>query len=57
VTIAGDEPDADGIAPRHQPIAVVLDLMHPIRAARQPVGGGRKTRLDEAGSPALNGSP
>ena len=29
---------ADRAPPRHQPIAVVLDLMHPIGTARQAVG-------------------
>ena len=36
--LPGDQPDADGIAPRHQPIAVVLDLVNPLGAGRRLVG-------------------
>ena len=30
VAAAGDQPDADGIAPGHQPVAVVFDLVNPV---------------------------
>jgi hypothetical protein len=50
VTPAGDQPDANGIAPGHQPVAVVLDLVNPVGAGRGLVGGGRKAGLDEGGS-------
>jgi hypothetical protein len=39
ITSPGQEPDADRIAPGHQPIAVVLDLVNPVRARRGIVGG------------------
>ena len=38
VAAPGNQPDADGIAPRHQPVAVVLDLMQPVGAGRRAVG-------------------
>ena len=33
MTVAGQQPNPDrqGIASGHQPIAIVLDLMHPVR--------------------------
>jgi hypothetical protein len=34
---------------RHEPIAVVLDLMHPVRAARRRPAGERQAGFDEAG--------
>jgi hypothetical protein len=49
VTVAGEQADADGIAASHQPIAVVLDLVHPIGAGRRADGGGWKAGLNEAG--------
>ena len=39
IPIAGQEPDAHGITPGHHAIAVVLDLMNPVRARRRLVGG------------------
>ena len=45
---AWDQPDAHGIAPGHQPEAVVLDFVNPVRAGRRLVGGGRQARLNEA---------
>jgi hypothetical protein len=47
--VAGDQPDADRIAPCHKPVAVVLDLVNPVRAGRGLVGGGRETGPDEFG--------
>jgi hypothetical protein len=41
------ETDAHGIAPGHQAIAVVLDLVNPIRARRRLVGGRWQARFDE----------
>jgi ABC-type uncharacterized transport system substrate-binding protein len=35
----GQQPDAHGIAPGHQAVAVVLDLVNPVCARRQLVGG------------------
>jgi hypothetical protein len=35
-----------GIAPRHQPEAVVLDFVNPLAADRRVVGGGRKAGLE-----------
>ena len=48
VAVAGKQADADGIAPGHQPIAVVLDLVDPIGAGRGLVGGRRQARLNIA---------
>ena len=48
VAPAGDQPDAHGVAPGHQPEAVVLDLVNPVGAGRGLVGGGREAGLDEA---------
>ena len=45
---AGNQPDANGIATGHEPIAVVLDLVNPVGAGRGLVGGRRKAGLDEA---------
>ena len=42
IALAGDEPDADGIATGHEPKAVVLDLVNPIGPGRGPVRGGRR---------------
>jgi CheY-like chemotaxis protein len=38
IAASGDEPDAHGIAARHQPVAVVLDLMNPVRPGRRAIG-------------------
>ena len=46
----GDQPDANGIATRHEPVAVVLDLVNPVGAGRGLVGGGWQARLYEGGS-------
>ena len=48
IAALGDEPDAHGIAAGHQPEAVVLDLVNPIRAGRGLVGWGWEAGLDEA---------
>ena len=40
---------ADGIPARHQAIAVMLDFVNPVRAARRSVGGGWEAGFDEAG--------
>ena len=48
VAPAGDQPDAHGIAPCHEPEAVVLDLVNPVRAGRGLVGGRWEARFDEA---------
>ena len=39
IAAPGDQPDADGISPRHKAIAVVLNLMNPVGAGRRTVGG------------------
>jgi hypothetical protein len=39
VAAPGDQPEADGISPRHKAIAVVLDLVNPVGAGRQAIGG------------------
>ena len=51
VAAAGQQPDAHGIAPGHQPIAVVLDLVNPVRARRRFVGGrtGGRVRRSRRG--------
>jgi hypothetical protein len=48
VASARDQPNADRVAPGHQAIAVVLDLMNPVRA-RRLVGRRWQARFDEAG--------
>ena len=48
VAPAGDQPDAHGVAPGHEPEAVVLDLVNPVGAGRRLVGGGREAGFDEA---------
>jgi hypothetical protein len=48
--VPGQQPVADrhGIAPRHQPIAVVLDLMHPVRLGRRALSpSGSDFMIDE----------
>jgi hypothetical protein len=38
VAAPGNQPDADGVAPGHQPVTVVLDLVNPVGAGRRAVG-------------------
>ena len=38
IAAPGNQPDADGIAPRHQAVAVVLDFVNPVGAGRRAVG-------------------
>src|SRR6266852_2103902 len=56
VAVAGEQADAGRVAAGHQPIAVVLDLVNPVRAARWSFGGGRKAGLVEAGEHPLRES-
>src|SRR5258706_15677083 len=49
VAVAGEQADAGRVAAGHQPIAVVLDLVNPVRAARWSFGGGWEGGLGEAG--------
>jgi hypothetical protein len=44
---AGDEPNAHGVAPGHEPIAVMLDLVNPVGAARRLVGWGWETGFNK----------
>ena len=46
--VAGEEPDADRVPARHEAVAVVLDLVDPVWAARRALGGKGQARLDEA---------
>ena len=39
VAAAGDEPDANRIAARHKPVAVVFDLVNPVSAGGWTIGG------------------
>ena len=41
VAPTGDKPDADRVPTRHEPEAVVLDLVNPVGAGRGLVGWGR----------------
>jgi hypothetical protein len=41
--------DAHGIAPGHEPVAVVLDLVNPARSRRRLVGWRREAGFDGAG--------
>jgi hypothetical protein len=55
IAVACEQPAADAVALRHQAVAVVLDLVHPLGAGAGPVRCGGKTGLNEAaGRPALN---
>ena len=47
IAALGDEPDAHGIAAGHQPEAVVLDLVNPVRPRRRLWGGGKQAGLNE----------
>ena len=49
VPVARDQPDAGAVAPRDQPVAVMLDLTQPVRSRRRPHGEDRLTWFDEAG--------
>src|SRR5215831_18544042 len=40
---------ADGIPARHEPVAVVLDLVNPVRAGRRSVGWGWEAGFDKTG--------
>jgi hypothetical protein len=48
MAVAGQQLDANrqGIAPGHQPIAVVLDLMHPVRPGRRLLARRWQAGLD-----------
>jgi hypothetical protein len=57
---AGDQPDAYRIAPGHQPVAVVLDLVDPVGVRQRVIGRGREARFDEGSTrhaPYLGGDP
>src|SRR5262245_28547657 len=43
------EPDADGVAPRHQAIAVMFDFVNPVKAGRRSFGWGWEAGFDKAG--------
>jgi hypothetical protein len=51
MAVAGQQPDPDGqgITSCHQSIAVVLDLMHPVRPGWRLLTRRWQARLDEAG--------
>ena len=40
VPTADDQPNAHGVAPGHEPVTVVLDLVNPVRARGGLVGRG-----------------
>jgi hypothetical protein len=40
----------DGVAARHQPIAVMLDLIDPVRSRWRPLGGRREAGFDMRGA-------
>jgi hypothetical protein len=42
----GDQPDAHGVASGHQPIAVVLDLIHPARPGWRSLARGWQAGFD-----------
>ena len=44
----GQQPDAHGVPTSHQAIAIVLDLVNPVRTRRRLVSGRRQARFDEA---------
>jgi hypothetical protein len=47
VAAAGQQPDAHGVAPGHEPIAVVLDLVNPVGARGRTVGRRWEAGLNE----------
>jgi hypothetical protein len=49
VAPAGDQPNADWVAPGHEPETVVFDLVNRVGAGRWLVGWGWEARLDEFG--------
>jgi hypothetical protein len=49
VPVPGQQADADRVSARHQAIAVMLDLVNPVRAGRRSVGWGWEAGFDEAG--------
>ena len=50
ITAAREHVHARAIAADHRPVAIELDLMKPIRAARRLAGIGGKARVDESGA-------
>ena len=46
IAIACEQPNPDGITAGHQPIAVVLDLMHPVRPGRRLIARRWQAGLD-----------
>ena len=49
VAVPGEQANSYRIAPGHQAIAVVLDLVNPVRPRRRLVGGRWEARFNEAG--------
>ena len=49
IAALGDEPDAHGIAAGHQPVAIVLDLMHPARPGWRLLTRGWQAGLANGG--------
>jgi hypothetical protein len=47
--VAGEQADSNGVAPRHEPITVVLDLVDPIGPGGWAIGGGWQAGLDKLG--------
>ena len=47
IAVASDKPDAHRVAPGHEPEAVVLDLVNPVRPSRRLWGGGKQAGLKE----------
>jgi hypothetical protein len=43
VAVASDQADAHGVAPGHEPEAIVLDLVNPAGPGGRPVGWGRQS--------------
>ena len=51
IAIACEQPNPDGITAGHQPIAVVLDLMHPVRPVRRLLARRWQAGLDKQARP------
>jgi hypothetical protein len=48
IPLTGNQPDAHGIAARHEAVAIMFDFVNPVSAGWGLVGGGRHAGFNEA---------